>query len=846
MTFFTRKIKSLIFIFFIVNILSFSLSLFYPIKENCFLLCKSFFVEKKIKIDSSNIEYLNYEKRNDTFVVTGKEHLLFKEDINVFVKDIKINLKEPLEEGQSFKIYVYDKKAEKTLLIYDNNGLDLCYLNINLNKKISNIIIETGNNIGDEICFDSIVFNDNKDLIKSIQNYNFFSQINQLNFWIRYLISFFFLMFVGFHFIFNIEKFYGRIYKYRYYIAFCVILFAIAFELNNTSIEFWRFSNNSPDLIFGKARLIRSDEYCTYTPMLLSQDPNYNYFSDVLRGTKTDMFMVYGQPVKNIVCIFRPFLLAFLFLGSAKGLSFFWIMRLVLLFLVTFEFLLLITRENKKLSFVGSVLVTFAPVVQWWWTPSGIAEIIIYGELLILLLNNYFTQENYIKRILELFLISILLGSYVLVLYPAWQVPFAYIFSFTFLGICFENYKKYKFYKKDVLPILTCLFLLILAAVYIYGKSKETIDIITNTVYPGGRIETGGNNPIAYFFKYWGNIFFPFSDQNLKANPCVLSSFFDLFPIGLIVAFIVLFKDKIKDKFLIILLCLDLFFILWCIIGFPIIVAKVTMMKVSPTVRTVAILGYLNILILLRSLALQKYRFSVFVSGIISIFISFIAVCSNTIVYERYFDIFKIFITSIICFILSYLVLRNKTNKFFIALIILVMFFAGGTVNPIQKGIDVINNSQLYKAIKSINNQDKGLWITEGDIVMFWFRNFSIMAGAASFNSTNTYPNLKAFKMLDKENKYEKVYNRYAHIYINLVKDNNVEKFSLGQEDVIIINLTVEDIEMLDIKYILTRRKLECFDSDRIMFENIFYTCTDNIDFYIYKVKNISKEENIK
>ena len=273
--------------------------------------------------------------------------------------------------------------------------------------------------------------------------------------------------------------------------------------------------------------------------------------------------------LKNIVSIFRPFLLGFLFLGSAKGLSFFWIVRLVLLFLVSFEFLMIITKKDKMISLVGSFLISFAPAVQWWWTPSGIAEMIIYGELLILLFNNYVVQKSFTKRTIIIFFIMLMLGCYLFVLYPAWQVPVAYIFVIIGLWVLFENYKDYKFYIKDFLPISVFSILFIAALVYIYNRSKGTIDLVSNTVYPGVRFETGGDrytefsigcNSFFHFFRYWGNIFFSFTSNNLNTQQCNFAVFFDLFPIGLIISFIVLFKDKIKDNLLIMLLCLYLFF----------------------------------------------------------------------------------------------------------------------------------------------------------------------------------------------------------------------------------------------------------------------------------------------
>ena len=193
---------------------------------------------------------------------------------------------------------------------------------------------------------------------KTVIEFNFLytltNEIKNINFWIRFLLIFTLVFFIQLHFIFDINKLYNLLYKNRYYIATAIILFAVSFELNNSSIDLWNIINDDnaqiSDVIFGKARFIRLDEFNVYTPIALSQHPKYPYFSEILRGTKTDCAIIDPQPIKNIITLFRPFLLGFLFLGSAKGLSFFWIVRLVLLFIVIFELLLLITDKNKILS----------------------------------------------------------------------------------------------------------------------------------------------------------------------------------------------------------------------------------------------------------------------------------------------------------------------------------------------------------------------------------------------------------------------------------------------------------------------------------------------------------------
>ena len=687
---------------------------------------------------------------------------------------------------------------------------------------------------------------------KIISNNNLVCEIKTIHFLIRFLLSFSFAFFISVHFIFDINKLYKWLYKKRYFIGLVIILFTIVFELNNSSIDFWNSlsvdSSHKSDIIFGKSRNIKSDEYAVYTPMLFSQDSDYGYFNNYLRGTQTDVFMVYGQPVKNIVSVFRPFLLGFLFLGTAKGLSLFWILRLVLLFLISFEFLMLISNKNKIISLVGTIMITFAPVVQWWWTPNGLPEMIIYSGLTILSVNNYLNQKIFIKRTLILCLLTILAGSFLFVLYPAWQVPMAYILAVMILWILIENYKSFKFDKKDILPMSIFLILFIVAMIYIFNKSKETMDLVTNTVYPGLRFETGGDkytevdigcNSFVHVFRYWGNIFLPIFNINLKTQPCNFAVFFDLFPIGLIVSAIVLLKDKTKDKLLIMLLFLYLFFTVWCAVGFPKFLAQITMMKASPAYRTFIVLGFLNVLIFVRSISLVKYKMNKIYSCCISFILTVLIVISNILVYGQYFDIFKIFTVAILSFVLFYLILRNRINKLFVFLIMLIMIVSGLFVNPIQKGVNVITDLELSKAVKKIDAKEKGLWMFEGH--NFILNNFLIFQKVRILNCTNTYPNFEILTQLDEDNKYSDIYNRYANIMMNLVYENNImDKFVLLNKDAFLINITVDDILKLNINYIMAYRPLNIYNNNnKIKFEKLYFCKAKNCDVYIYKVKKL-------
>ena len=299
MKFFSKKIKSLIFVFIISGIISFILSICYPIKDGILLSLKSFFLE------TPNIGYYNYEKKYDKFtVIDDNEHFLFVNNINSFIKNIKINFNKPLDKNVPLKLFVYDRDINKTLLIVDIKDDDSFSFNIKIDRNVKNIIMVVGEKKGDSFSFDSICCDNISFSLKDIQDYDFFSLINSINFWIRFNILFFFFLFVFLHCIFNLKNLYAWLYKNRYYLGFGIIVFSVIFELNNSSIDIWKFLDTNcfqeqSNIIFGKPRLVRSDEWSVYTPMLLSQAPEYKYFNDCLRGCNTDVFMVYGQPIKK-------------------------------------------------------------------------------------------------------------------------------------------------------------------------------------------------------------------------------------------------------------------------------------------------------------------------------------------------------------------------------------------------------------------------------------------------------------------------------------------------------------------------------------------------------------------
>lgn len=168
-------------------------------------------------------------------------------------------------------------------------------------------------------------------------------------------------IYIGMHFVFKISQMYEFIHKNRYKIACAFLLFVMIFKYSGSSIvEFNSLVQPNHDdrkyhTLLGKSRMIRTDEWATSTTYILSQTQGenaFNYFNDRLRGSLTDMFTVSNAPVADILILGRPFQIGFLLFGSDRGLSFYWYARIVAMLLGSYELCLILTKRNKKVSFV--------------------------------------------------------------------------------------------------------------------------------------------------------------------------------------------------------------------------------------------------------------------------------------------------------------------------------------------------------------------------------------------------------------------------------------------------------------------------------------------------------------
>lgn len=520
--------------------------------------------------------------------------------------------------------------------------------------------------------------------------------------------------------------------------------------------------------------MVRADEWQKSTPMAFSQEYNktgkYPYYSDTLRGCKTDVFIVYGQPVMNPLIIFIPFHLGYLLFGSSRGLAFYWITRLVSLMLISIDFFMILSNKNKSLALAGAILITFAPVVQWWFAINGFVEIIIYGELAIIILYQYLNNERKIIKLICTLGLVICAGGYVLSFYPAWQVPFVFVYLVLAIWVICTNYKHAKL-SLHVDGSMILLFVVLMGTFfcYLFMLSHDTIKAIMNTAYPGKRSIYGGGG-IMGLFQWPGNIFLPLINQNISVfyNESEAAKFFDFCPFGIILSVLLWVKTKRKDVFNILLLCVNIVLVLYVCFAWPEWLARITLLSFSSTERTVIAIGYVNILLLIKNLASLNFSLKkssiIAISAIATMFIVLGVYYSS----GSYLQSIMFLVVTIVIALGSYLIM-TQNYKGLLAYSITIVFGQGILVNPIQKGIDVIYDNPLTQAIYDVANSNDGVWITDNISTPLF--NLPIIVGAPTINSINIYPNLDLWHKIDDKKEYEDIYNRQAHIGISIIEE---------------------------------------------------------------------------
>jgi MFS family permease len=740
--------------------------------------------------------------------------------LNMFISEIEIKVK--CENSNSLLQVFYKKIGEKyseknSYIFPTKKGMNTYKIKFGYPRNIESLRFDLTNQNNETVYLDYITINPKVKLEFS---------------WSRYIFICLFL-FVIFLSYFN----YNELIKYRYPIAALIFLILVTGKFHGSSIAVWdKYITEETDsytstVLLGKARDIRSDEWLVHTPYIFSQKSiDYNVINTNIRSDGQNMVLPL-VPTKSLDIIGKPFLWGFILFGNEYGLSWYWSSKLLLLLLTSFEISLFLSNKNKLLATIGAVWIALSPAIQWWFdTPAAFVELVIYAQAMIVI--TYYYVENPKRERLRLFLIVLFAAcfiGYTTVIYPPIQVALGYLVLIFVFYIFYRNRDKVFLNRKEIFTFLFSLAIAFLVIGFYLVKSFDALKILSDTVYPGKRIDLGGKYDPAFLLLFLINWMLPFKSVNFLNNS-IVSSYYSFIPVILITFFIV-YKYEVKKKTLLLLLFSYFIFQLsWLFVSYPPIFAKITLFSYVPEYRMIMVVGltstYISIwlfslLVSFKPINIVKSIFIAFIAGLIyylSIYHSEMASYLGTTLSIGTVGFFTF---------LSYLFVRGNF-KIFSSLLLVLVIISGLTVNPISRGVDAIYEKKLSKKILEIEQNDpKQLWVAANSLVN---GQFLIALGIKTFNGVHFYPDLKRWEHFSTKEDDKDIYNRYAHVMVNIVNDKT--SFSLKQTDVFELSLNKNELSKHKIKYILSQGEISQF-SDVI--REVYYEPNDNI--YIYKVK---------
>jgi hypothetical protein len=633
----------------------------------------------------------------------------------------------------------------------------------------------------------------------------------------RMILFFIFFVFLGLHLVIPIKKMYAWIFNYRYIVALAIFLFLVLNQYNGSSVQIFDsvIQNGQGSAfvqpIMGKARSIRSDEWLVATPNRLSAQfgsTPYGRYNYILRGTKTPNIAA-GNMYLSYASLGNISNLGYFLFGQAYGQSIAWWGMLLLSILLSIEMCMIITKKRKLLSVAGGFLIAFSAYFQWWsfvnWIVTAQAAVVCGYYFL-------YAKKLYSKILLAIGL-ALSLACFIVSLYPAWQVPAGYLFLGILIWLLWDNRDRIKQMKIFDWIVLGCAFIFTASIVVAYLKADaDYMQGIMTTVYPGKRMDNGGNFSLDKLFYGFCTPLFPFLNF---ANASEAGTIITFFPIPIILSLVLLIKSKFKDLLSIILLIFSAILASYICIGWPAWLTKITLMSYSSSMRAIDIFTLAMLYLLLASISRfqgvkKLHPVSAFILAVATTGLSvFIPLHHFT---EVSIPVWYTVAASIFIFLISYFIMvemSNRSETLVCCALIVVMLFSGTTVFPLQKGFDAIYSKPLAKEVAYIMKQNpaaKWAAISCGIVP----QQFLVACGAPTIDSTNIIPNLTLWRALDPSGQYNQIYNRYAHVEIVLTEEPT--SFNLIGADYMHINLSYDDVQKTGVSYFYSLAPLESKD----------------------------------
>jgi len=592
--------------------------------------------------------------------------------------------------------------------------------------------------------------------------------------------AYFFSIFL---FLFLVSVYIGvrNVLRYRYVLAIVLLFLLVIGRFTGSSIGAFnelldsKSESYQQTTLLGVNQFIRGDEWATEKPLYFAQGTSgidYSYFNPNLAMDEPgyDMVIAAFSPVADILIIARPDLWGFLFLSPEYAFSFYWVLRLILLFMASFELgLIILKRHAYALAF--AIIIVFSPPIQWWLSQT-LMLMVMNGFFMLVLFDRYLNAKDRLAAILCISGVSFFALGYIMTMYPATQVPLAYVFFPILIWLIVKNKGQKPFAFRRIVTYFVAAVPLVLILIRFYLASEPAMRTLLNTGYPG-------------MTRYWVTVPWdfelfqfvtPFIANSVGhpnfLNASEISQFFTFSPFLAVVIVLFVFKSKTGRLLPCGLFAVSL--LLSIVVWMPPndLINSVTFLGMSYPARIVigSGLGFLltgfAMLPYLESKPFLGKKWSLLVTVGIGFTMSSLVLLSDNV--SGYFSVHRIGILLAVIIIasfctLGYLLLRGgkKCVSLFLVGLCILNVFSTIMVNPLTQGLSAMFDKTAMEQIRHLDSEYPGRWIVTGNTTI---ANLVTAQGVARTGGTYYYPDFTMMTILDPEHDYIDLWNNFSHI----------------------------------------------------------------------------------
>jgi hypothetical protein len=349
--------------------------------------------------------------------------------------------------------------------------------------------------------------------------------------------------------------------------------------------------------MIGEARAIRSDEWLTSMPVTLgvTATGSSEYFNP-LAAPQQFLTSLPSGPVSSVVLFDGTALQLGPWLPDAMLVSARYWLPWLLLVLATPAFFQSLTG-SRRVGYLATALIAFAPVTAWWsYTPVGILGFAIAGAVALQRCAAAAVESRRGAAVGWGLLSAVILARTPLGYQPWAIVLVTSVLLVAVVGIVVPSERR----RRAMAAVAATGLATILLVLGILIENRDALAAVTDTVFPGRRVTTGGPQPFQEIFGATG--LGPLNDTMPIAgtNASEISSAFAVCFVWaiLLLAHGVTFRDAGHRAAVIALSAVSAFWFAWATVDFGGLGTHIPLANMVPASRAADILGLLGIVLL--------------------------------------------------------------------------------------------------------------------------------------------------------------------------------------------------------------------------------------------------------